>query len=141
MFKALNPYQFLAVKGTPADRIELGRTPELSRCRWLAGGQPEWLTWKAFCQQIIPVRSKPGQTNSNEEMPVGKFLLHHAERLRAELDSSTTLAWDPADQLRAWLSPYLTVTTLDDVKALLDQDIALLRETIQSEQKRSTTNH
>jgi hypothetical protein len=141
MFKAFNPYQFLAVKGTPADRIELGRTPELSRCRWRAGDQTEWLTWEAFCQRIIPVLSKPGQTNSNEEMSVGQFLLHHAERLRGDLDSSTALAWDPADKLRAWLSPYLTATTLDDVKALLDQDIALLRETIKSEQKSRTTNH
>ncbi len=133
MFKAFNCYQFLAVPGAPADRIELGRTPDVSRVRWLKDDKAEWLLWRAFCQQILPTRRRQGRTDLADETPVGQYLLTHAEWLRGELNSLKTFHWDPGDQLRAWLSPYLTATTIDDVKALLDQDIALLRETIQSD--------
>jgi hypothetical protein len=132
MFKLLNPYQMLSQNSNmPIDNIELGRTPELSRFHWSTGDTQMWLNWRDFSRRIIIVSN--ARTNKKESISVGHYLFDVASWLKGELNmikSSVSLPWHPEDPVRKWLLPYVKVSNMDELRAMLDEDIALMQNTL-----------
>ena len=135
MFKALNPYQLLAQAKMPVDCIELGRTPELSRFHCQKGKAWEWLTWADFRRRRLEVKM-PGASDRTSMISMGDFLLDFAVRVSEQISTFKPfppVPWDPTDPVRRWLLPYLRVSNIDELKDLLDNDIASLRKAIEQD--------
>ena len=134
MFCILNPYQLLSQGNMPIDRIELGRTPERSRFHWKVDDKGEWLDWKYFSKRTLVV--KKGNGNGEETITVAEYLLSVAEWLKGKLLSikrSESMIWDPGDHERKWILPYLKVSDVEEIKKMLDDDIALLMNAVKQD--------
>lgn len=132
MFKLLNPYLMLSPDNNmPVDRIELGRTPELSRFYWNTGDTQMWLNWRDFSRRTIIVSNT--RTKKKETVPVGNYLFDVANWLKGELNtikSPISLPWHPEDPARKWFLPYVKVSDMDELRAMLDEDIELIQKTL-----------
>ncbi len=132
MFKVLNPYMLVAVDAIPITDIEPGPTPEktfvhLDPQREENQGRRELrVAWPEFC--AIHFKAK---VNKRERVvTVPDVLLEYLTWVHREIGGWKTLParpWDPDSAVGRWFSPYLRVSSLEELRQGLAADMALLR--------------
>ena len=134
MFKALNPYMILTFPETPVKDIFPAGTPEETDLTVdiLDGSGLRRRKWSA----VAPLRFFAISINGNKRKNrclaelVCEIALWVDTEVSTWKDPLPTRLWSPDDKdenFRQWLSPYLRVASLADLKKLLAEDIAYLK--------------
>ena len=146
MFKALNPYMLLTLRGGISqgdvqketrfvENIYPGSTPEeteleidirdgkgLKRQKWSAVAHLRFFS--------VSIKNEGKKKNRCLAELVAEFAVWVDSEVSVWKDPLPTRLWNPDDKednFRQWLSPYLRVASLIDLRKLLAEDIAYLK--------------
>ena len=132
MFKALNPYMLMSVAEIPVADIRVGATPE-ETVLWIdlkQGRGVEYKTWNEVAGVHCYDVKINGKRKGNRSL--ADIFLEFAQWVEIEVstwkDPVAARPWHPKDGPRQWLSPYLRVANVADLKKALAEDIALLKK-------------
>ena len=134
MFKALNPYMLLTFPETPVKDIFPGSTPDdtdlvLDILDGSGLGRRKWSLVAPLRFFSISVNKSKKENRCLAEL-VCEFAIWVDSEVSAWKDPLPARLWNPDgkdDNFRQWLSPYLRVASLADLRKFLAEDIAYLK--------------
>ena len=133
MFKALNPYMLMAMEEIPVADIRVGATPEetVLLIDLKQGRELEHKAWSEVAGvPCYDVRIN-GKRKGNRSL--ADIFLEFAQWVESEVstwkDPIGARPWHPKDGPRQWLSPYLRVANVAELRKALAEDIGMLKKT------------